>query len=400
MGFLSCCYRTNRYLSRLCLPFIYHDLNLIRRNSRMDTETVHRLSYFVLSPYWSHIRVVRAFVDAPNAPVHVNAGIESTLAKFLEVCQSITTLGLYYHDTEVQIPNITAATVQLMKNGQLSSIGIYSLEIINASYEPSGYREALTGPIELISAIAKSPRARKAIRRLDIVAPWIHEETWDLIRSEMTSLESMTIRRALRKTLKRVWEVDQQAKWTHNSNLTHLHLLNCQPACATHIPSLVGHFTSLKELTVSTCGQTGDAGSAPREAGWSKHPTALCNMRKPLEIFHVEHMEDWEIQPMGVIPTKTLIVTNVRTNHLFHSFRDDKELFPQVKLIRISPHPDRMQRRVNAAAAIKTTDETKKDTDEGVVIDPFEALCRARAIELQLNAEPIWRCGCSGSTGY
>lgn len=474
---------TCRYFSQICLPFIYHDLNFIKRNSRMDTGTIHRISYFVLSPYWTHIRTVRAFVDGLNASNQTNAHIESTLSKFLESCQNITSLALYYHNPESQIPNIIDKTLHLIKNGQLTAIGIYSSEIVNSTYEPSSYREVLAGPIELIGAISKSHRARKAIRRLDIAAPWIPEEIWDLIRSEMTSLESLTIRRALRKTLKRIWESDQQAKWAPNNNLTHLHLLNCQPACAAHIPPLVRHFGSLRELTVSTCGQTGDVSSPSREKGWSKHSTALCNTRKPLEIFHIEHMEDWEVGPMGVIPTRVLVVTNVRTNHLFNSFKDDLELFPGVKVVRIAPQVSEERRRVVAttatntsnminganaaiasdfnvnpssnnaaepntnitanvvfvgdAATIAAADATiasefpnsdlanvldlpagnpggdqeisnKSNADAGIpsgsvkqiVLDPFEALMRARNIELRLDAEPIWRCGCSGSTGY
>jgi hypothetical protein len=202
-------------------------------------------------------------------------------------------------------------------------------------------------------------------------------------------------------------------------------------------------------------------------------------------------MEDWEIFPMGVIPTRTLIVTNVRTNHLFNSFKDDLELFPGVEVVRIAPQISEERRRVVATTATNTTnmlnasasstahhaivslttdidiDSDNEDNEDNnntstptnvvfvgdaatiaaadetianafsdsnlidvldlanatgeasgdqrmegdgnpipsvgvkqIILDPFEALMRARNIELRLDAQPIWRCGCSGSTGY
>ena len=76
-------------------------------------------------------------------------------------------MALYYHNAESQIPNIIDTTLNLIENGRLTAIGVYSSEIVNATYEPSGYREVLAGPIELVNQIAKSPKAQKQAVQVD-----------------------------------------------------------------------------------------------------------------------------------------------------------------------------------------------------------------------------------------
>jgi hypothetical protein len=61
----------------------------------------------------------------------------------------------------------------------------------------------------------------------------------------------------------------------------------------------------------------------------------LWKVHRPLETLHLEHAFGKEILALGEIPVKTLILANLRGDHLSHSMKEDKLIFPGLRTIQI-----------------------------------------------------------------
>jgi hypothetical protein len=241
--------------------------------------------------------------------------------------------------------------------------------------DPADYPEDID---ELLGSIALSPKARKAIRNLDLVVSSLDESTYDLIRSELTSLRSLSARRTFWGNIPKIWEFPSARHWSPNPNLTRLQLMNCENAYSAHIPNLVRHFVGLQYLVVSTCGDWEDQIiSMPLSKSRYTDPSALCNVRKPLKSFQIEHMEDWELAAMGDIPTEKLIITNTEGQHLGAAFQADRDLFPSLRCLQIE------------SQVLQKDGKIMPVTYSEKAMSILRTVCAARSIELRNDAEGL-----------
>jgi hypothetical protein len=162
------------------------------------------------------------------------------------------------------------------------------------------------------------------------------EEVYDFICSGFPSLEALTFYYVVDYPLKGVWDYNEEVKWGQYSNLTTLQFIECGRAYSNQISHLVRHFPSLLHLLFSTS-DNGTGGSNLKPNDWHSRDDAMWRVRNPLETVHLEHMYGWEINAMGDIPTRTLIVTNLRADFLIGSMRNDMKIFPGLQTIRIQP---------------------------------------------------------------
>ena len=316
------------------------------------------------------------------------------VVSILGQCRNITTLALYYRQATARMMDIKDALLSLFKGGRLSALGIYSERLMRDSEDRmSGEVRSLAG---LIDALALDEHASRTLRVLDVLTEHLPATTYDLIRSKFTRLTSLTLRRALSSpwVTGRVWDFEQRSMWSPLPNLTRLQLGNFEPGHAAQIAPLVGHFTALEELVISACGNEAFE-TVLRPAGWSKHPTSLCKTHKPLKSFWIEHMDDYEIYELGLIPTTTLIVTTVKKHHLLTNLRRDAEIFPGLKVLRLSPPkatPDTQEGGANAETVAKGKDASGEEE--------MNKICTARGIEMRRDARANWTCVCTSDEGY
>jgi hypothetical protein len=311
----------------------------------------------------------------------MNGHYDEAFSQALSTCNNLNSIGIYYDEASYGfISRIEETVVDLFEKESLKSFGIYWNRLLDygASFftDPDMYHhEAL----ELLDAIARSPAASKAIVNLDIAVPSLRPRTYDLIRSQLTSLKSLTVRRGFRDNLPRIWQMPSASLWAPNPNLTRLQLISCPNSYAVHIPHLVRHFKNLEHLAVSTCGHWTDEimPNVPSKERYT-YEDAICKVRKPLKSFHMEHMEDWEIVAMGEIPTETLLFTNTGGEHLTIAFRADRQLFPHAQCVRLEDHTLGNIRGGSSSAAF--TAET---------ISALQEIFKERNIELRHDAEAM-----------
>lgn len=70
--------------------------------------------------------------------------------------------------------------------------------------------------------------------------------------------------------------------------------------------------------------------------GWYRSPTALCDTHRPLDYLHIQGIGNCQARALGLIPTRTLIVTSMSTGILVQEMTQDPHLFPGMRLLRIS----------------------------------------------------------------
>jgi len=241
----------------------------------------------------------------------------------------------------------------------------------------------------LLDNVASSPKATASIKKLDLAWETMPLHTYDLVRSKFINIQSLSVRRAFRvwafddRELGRLWDEGQAQKWKPYTNLTTLNLIDCSNAYAPHIPKLVRLFGSLQHLLVSTCGYSTDKKAYP-DADWHSTTDALWKARQPLDTFHMEHMLDWEILALGVIPTRKLITSNIHTGHLSHAFNEDHQIFPGLQHLSLEPLLPDLE-----------TGETTDGEKEHAFLEEF---CKGRSVELSKDASYIKRSRDSRST--
>jgi len=298
-------------------------------------------------PKWSLVQSISVYMDPSSAEADLHEPLAlgpfiaqaTGVAYVLEKCRNLTSLALYYRHPNVQMLLIRNVLLSLLRDGHLTALGFYSIHLL---HNEAGYDDAsgeVTNLVELLGIIALDEIARRRLRTLEVVADWIPAHTYDLIRSNFPSLESLTLRRVVRAPWfqSKIWDVDQQLKWHPYPNLTCLHLCDFQPGYSAHIPILVRHFTALKELKISACGSAYYGEINWRPPGWSRLQDALCNNHHALTTLDIEHMADWEVYELGIIPTTTAFVTMIKWHHLLELFRKDYELFPGLLSLRVAP---------------------------------------------------------------
>ncbi|PVG03013.1 hypothetical protein CPB86DRAFT_859491 [Serendipita vermifera] len=246
------------------------------------------------------------------------------LQEFLRECTNLTSLGLYlYPVNSVYVWRELANTVLcLIERGKLTRLGFYSPAIVEGS---NMFTDDWT-VVHVLEAIAKSEMACSRLKSLDLAVWSIPNMRVDWIQSKFPKLESLTIR----SSLPSMRSMDQ---WRPLAFLTRLQLNNCDPSTALDIPDLVALFPALRELTVADLYPNDLPFHERYSDGWHLLPTALCNTHRRLDWFHIDHLYLQEIQFMGVIPTRTLIITAVEPKEFVQVLESDPHVFPGLEVI-------------------------------------------------------------------
>jgi hypothetical protein len=352
-------------MNMLCIPFIFEDLNILKYLG-MPFIAFYNL---IVKPYAPYFKTLRILISVPSLS-------DANIAHVLTAAINVTSLMLYHptfkHPLNLPIswephleendyeqdgcPNgkglawlaqTNQAIVASLKRGVLKSLGIYADETLQGSYQGS-MKFPAAGVFSMFNLIAQDSdaTAKTSLEHLEIALYAMPVETYDIIRSGLTSLRSLTIHQAFQPLLGRLWDWWMVQLWSPNPHLTQLKLKKCATAYPTHIPHIVRHFPSLKVLLVSLCGHSSDLRQYAPPDRWHSAQDALWKVRKPLEIFHIEHMTHWEIGVMAEIPTRTLIGATLGGN-LVRALQDDPRYFPELKEIRIEPRNQGVSHRTN-----------------------------------------------------
>jgi hypothetical protein len=278
---------------------------------------------------------------------------------------------------------IADEVLRLLRRGTVEALGIYSILVLHTDVGEWWWNHIYPlCPEQLFVKTLVDDEGARSLRRLDVVVETMNQSTYDAIRMFFPALESLTIRRGIRSNLGRIWDPHQSQKWLSKSKLTHLHIIDCLAGYAPHIPELVRLFTALKFLTVSTCGDDDDILPAPRPGGWSSDPGALCRTRGPLESFHIEHMERWEILALGIIPTKHIILSNITRGHFIRAIERDSELFPCLETLSVRPIPSISGMDINEGSDGHILAEVEKDKELEKILD---SICKRRGVTIRFD---------------
>ncbi|PVF96130.1 hypothetical protein CPB86DRAFT_522834 [Serendipita vermifera] len=112
--------------------------------------------------------------------------------------------------------------------------------------------------------------------------------------------------------------------------------------------------------------------------GWHLKPDALCNTRKPLDVFQIEHIKSWEVRALGVIPTKMLVATGFVPSLFLGEFVRDEHLYPKLCVLRLPA--------------------SKVFSTEGAIwgsrVIAVEELGATRGFKVRWDAKPVEECQC------
>lgn len=228
------------------------------------------------------------------------------------------------------------------------------------------------------------PETKACLKNVDIVTEKISSELYVEVRSLVSTLTSLTIRRAFRISHGHIWGPFKGIEWSSSSQLQRLNLIDCSNAYAPLIPELVGHFKSLRYLIVSTCGDETDVMPELRSPGWSRLPDALCNQHAPLDELHFERMYEWEISAIGTIPTKRLMISSSDKMDLISVLESDKELFPGLQYVGIAE-----ELRFRYQQPIPMEEWEASESTQASYKLRLSKLCIERDVRLNWDAEPI-----------
>jgi hypothetical protein len=337
-------------------------------------------------PQAHHLRSL--YIQANYSDLALSFDMQDCTIALLQSCSNLTSLGLYFQDTmnDIGIARLGRAVVSLIERGNLSNLGLYDKHIIT---EDADFSEFI--PMGgIITAISESELARTRLKALEISACPMTMEAYDEIRSKFPNLNSFSVRSGLIRDHGRIWEPAERQKWEVCQNLTKLQFFCCENVYAPHVPHLVRALPKLRELLVSTCGNPTDIIiNSPLPADWHKQPDALCNVRPPLDWFHIEHMDDWEIRSMATIPTKVLIITTVKSTHFLKELKADNQIFPGMRQLRLSALSPSYAEELETGA---------REKSKGMIT--LEELCAAREIKITRDAKQRYICSCRGTEGF
>lgn len=334
----------------------------------------------IIIPYSQHIKTVRISLDVVS---------DEEAADVLNNTRNITSLLLYraYLDnSRVELTydrsrlvgdwmkNTREAIVTLLEEGSLEALGLYSRRLMLFLPRIRGIINEDDAPALLLRTISANLGANSSLKKLDLCLGGLHPGAYEVVRNELTSLESLTFHYMFRQdALNDPWVHDGRKNRSQYSNLTSLQFRRCQKVSAPHIPFLVRHFVSLKHLLVSICGQSTDVKApSPPPRGWFEAEDALWKVRQPLEVFQLDHTSHWELGCLGEISVSTFIVSNFPPDDLANVFKDDENYYPELKVIRIpSAFSDGTQ------------------SFSGYNLPFLEDFCRQRGVEVRMDAPSI-----------
>jgi hypothetical protein len=264
------------------------------------------------------------------------AKYDCLLSSIISQCPNLESLRLEYL-VRRQTPLLHAAVVGLAGRGKLTTISFISKSVIadRCMAPPDGWSACN----KLLQAVLQSQVACRMLRRLDVALASIDHSIWAAIRqTEFGNLQTLSFRRCLWISLGPIWLLTPNAPtWASNKHLTTLEFYDCQNAHAGLLCELVRHFPSLRRLIVCTSGDDSDYQTPPPKRGWTSDPTSLPRVHEPLDFLHIEHGGQWEVLALAVVPTKTLMVTNVAERIMQNVLKHDAELFIGLETLRIRP---------------------------------------------------------------
>jgi hypothetical protein len=257
---------------------------------------------------------------------------EDFYINFLRECVNLTTLALYFQSShfEREWTKLRDAILTLMTKGKLTSLVFYNYRLYESDFFFLRYCEHNVRPI--LQAIAHSDLARCRLKRLHLALSDGLIGTELLFQSMFPSLGSLVIGGSL-------WRRSDFGRADgskHLHSLTSLQISKCSSIAAPDIPDIVRLFPALRELLVSKLSsRTSTDFSIQYPIGWHLLPKALCNTRQPLEWIHIEASNSSsQIQFLGVIPTKMLVITDIWLGRLFIALTEDVHLFPGMQVLR------------------------------------------------------------------
>ncbi|PVF96137.1 hypothetical protein CPB86DRAFT_787281 [Serendipita vermifera] len=354
--------QVNRTFCTICTPIVYEYINVLEDIT--DIEKLNRISQSI-TPYSRHIHILYIYVDCISS--YLSWDVEQSTASIISACTQLTTLGLYYYHGSGW-PRVSQAVVLLAEKGRLANIGVYSCapKVYSTVFEVDAVGS-------LIQGLSKSQCAREAIKTLELAMEGISMETFATIRTLFSSLQSLTLRSTLRLVIDAKWDREQAKYWAPCHHIRRLQLISCQKRFANHISFLFNQFSGLKELVIS--GTTDDDWSID----WNRPPNEPLRARKPLDLLHIENMEEQEILQVIQIPTATLMVTAIRLRSLVKALKEDPMSFPGVKVLRLQS--------LIPPIAMKFPHQQRLLEQE------LFGLCHQRVIEIQQDATPIFYFG-------
>lgn len=378
-------FRTSSEFNRLCIPYLYRDLDLdhLYRHNYFDLQNIMSI---IIKKHASYVRSIRIHIGNRQQHYLVDEWqpIINAMALIVRECVHTTSIAVYYAKGLAMFDALATEIVRMIGHAKVVQLGIYSVTIMKSEKSSAMWDVAsVKGPAGLLRTLFASPSACRSLQRLDIVIEHLSEEFIDLLRTQLPNLRSLTIRRTIRHRLPSLWK---GGNWTINENLTRLQLMGCNSAHAGDMPALVRHFRGLQEFIWATCGHNHDAESPPPKRGWSRLPGALPSVRPPLRLLHLEHIVEWEIHAMSVIPTETLIVTNHDEHLLAQALCRGAEMFLGLKALRVLPPYDQ--------GLILTTLRDLTADRQVFQIPTLDSFCKEKSIDLRRDAKILFPCSC------
>ncbi|KIM29991.1 hypothetical protein M408DRAFT_99847 [Serendipita vermifera MAFF 305830] len=365
----------------ICTPLLYQelDLDILHRHTYEDLKTILQL---IASTYGKYVRSVRIHIGKGHITSYTDyqwSSITGIMAAILSKCTNATTVAIYYRDgKEGDFGKLGNEIVRLVEANQVVAFGLFSMTIMRRPYSGNGEQKLqdTDAPMRMLEQLLGSETACQALQRLDLVMENISPPLFNLISSECTSLQSLTVRRSLRNR-DRVIFISGQV-WAPNDNLTSLKLMSCTPTYPPHILLLVQHFEGLKELVWANCGYQEKVALLP-QFDWSKQPAFQPLIReRPLENLVLEHALEWDLVILGTIPAETVTVASLDELRLVRSMRRCAQMFPGVKVLRVLPKDL----------------ENQETPSTGEPLPTLDLLCAERKVILRRDAEVMHRCYC------
>lgn len=317
-----------------------------------------------MKPYAEYITTLRLAI-----------GRRFPVASVLTACKNLRSLSLHITHRTVSFNLFTDPIIELLEEGKLVSLGIYCQDVVNGSFGDFGYWDPsyhFNVASAILITILNSEKACDALETLDFVTEPMPTGLYQLMRSKLRNLKSLSVRNSFHKGLRTgIWDHSEQPQWSLRTTLTQLSLSDCDGVEAVHIPGLVERFTSIKDLTVMACGSESSY-PIQRSRGWSSSPDGLWKICEPLNTFRIEHMDEEEIMALGTIPVTTLSLVS---RQIIKVMIRDPEIFPGMKVLR---------------TFVGTIQEAPGEEHEGTTLD---GLCQARGIELRRDLLNSKGCG-------
>ncbi|PVF99529.1 hypothetical protein CPB86DRAFT_825009 [Serendipita vermifera] len=207
--------RTSRKLNNLCIPYLFHDLNLLDRVT--DVNTVK-----LVSLYTSHVRSIRFLLESSESKGSEFAGIHGEISNLISQCHQATSLALYYDEFSSLISQLSQSILDLIRIGNIRSFRISANKILRRVSGRSSWRRRLAQTINKHMIGQTQEEEKEEIdMTVEKISTDIHSHLQPLI-------VDLTVERAYRVALCRDWEPFRTIQWGRHGSSS-LPILRCSP---------------------------------------------------------------------------------------------------------------------------------------------------------------------------